>query len=400
MSHTAFPTQEIGSLPKFSWRTKPFRQQPLGERDIAIAGEWGRRLGVKELDSFLRLLTKRQNFTDAERRRIVDFSMLYALLMQERAGEQHTSEPGLDLVWSGEQARTEMYETPVSNIGGFEFLGRVRSFDNKYWREASIRRKPTYEGNYHLEEFLFTRKHTRRRVKVPVTDAITIVAWSDNYYYTRKWAKKRLPPAAKSFNARRELTLDLARVIRRVLGDLIESGAREIQLDSPAATQYQTIDDAKLVAEAFNETTRGLDAIFSLHSCFPPKYGYGILFPYLLEMKNCRRYSFEYANRDSYWSGLDGGRRIGYEDLKLFKEYGYEKELGVGVVHVHTDRLPSVRTVRDRILYAAKVTDLPPQKLFVNPDCGLRTRRPEVAYSMLGLVAAGAEEARRAIESD
>ena len=197
----AFPTQEIGSLPKFSWRTKPFRQQPLEEGDIAVARAWGRRLGVKNLESLLRLLKKRSGFTDEERRRIVEFSMLYAIAMQEKAGE-HLREPGLDLVWSGEQARTEMYETPVSNIEGFEFLGRVRSFDNKYWREASVRRKPAYVRDYHLDEFLYTKSHARRSPKIPVTDAITIVAWSDHYYYTRKWGRKSLPPAAKRFSAR------------------------------------------------------------------------------------------------------------------------------------------------------------------------------------------------------
>ena len=51
--------------------------------------------------------------------------------------------------------------------------------------------------------------------------------------------------------------------------------------------------------------------------------------------------------------------------------------------------------VRDRILYSAKVTDLPPENLYVNPDCGLRTRRPEIAQKMLDLVVGGAELARR-----
>ena len=403
IDHKAFPTQEIGSLPKFSWRTKPFRQQTIEEGDVAAARAWGRRLGVKDLDSLIHLLKKRGEFTMREKRRIVEFSMLYAVAMQERAGGgggERDSERGLDLVWSGEQARTEMYETPVSNIGGFEFLGRVRSFDNKYWREASVRRKPTYQNNYHLDEFLFTSRHTRRRAKIPVTDAVTLVAWSDHYYYTRRWTKRNLPPAARSFSARREMTLDLARVIRRVLGELIRRGAREIQLDSPAATQYQTADDAKLVAEAFNETTKGLDATFSLHSCFPPKYGYASLFPHILETKNCSRFSFEYANRDRYGVGVDSEKRPGYEDLKLFRDYSYEGELGIGVVHVHTDRLPTVSTVRDRILYAQKATNLPPEKLFVNPDCGLRTRRPEVAYKMLALVVAGADEARKALAAN
>jgi 5-methyltetrahydropteroyltriglutamate--homocysteine methyltransferase len=384
-----FPTQEIGSLPKFSWRTKPFRRLPLSDLEVEAAEVWGERLGVPGRSDLTRILSKRANFTDEEKRRIVDFSLLYAIRMEETAGGE-----GLDLVWSGEQARTEMYETPVSNIAGFEFIGKVRSFDNKYWRMASIRSPPSYKTNYHMAEFLFTKKHAKRKVKVPVTDAITIMSWSDNNFYTAKWAKERISPLKRSFSARREFTLELAKIVRRVIRELVEGGVEEVQIDIPAATQYQSQDDIKLVTEAFNETTKGISATFSMHSCFPPSTGYAILFPHLLEMKKCERFSFEYGNRDTFRRGVDGDARVGFADLKLFREYGYRKELGVGVIHVHTDVLPSVNVVRDRILHAAKVTDLAPENLYVNPDCGLRTRSPEVAQSMLDLVVAGAEKAR------
>jgi 5-methyltetrahydropteroyltriglutamate--homocysteine methyltransferase len=392
----AFPTQEIGSLPKFGWRTKPFRLMALSDDDLASAREWGDRLEVRGRTDLYRLLAKRYSFTEEEKKKIVDYSLLYAIRMCETAGLGIAKQPGLDLVWSGEQARTEMYETPVSNIDGFEFVGRVRSFDNKYWRMASIRSPPKYKENYHMEELEFTEKHTKGKPKVPVTDAITIMAWSDNNYYTGKWADKRgLSPTERGFSARREFTLELAKIIRRVIAELIEEGVREVQIDIPAATQYQSEDDIKLVSEAFNETTKGLNATFSVHSCFPPSTGYGILFPHLLEMKKCERFSLEYGNRDTFEKGLDAKARVGFEDLKLFKEYGYSKQLGVGVIHIHTDVLPSVEVVRDRILYSAKVTDLPAENLYVNPDCGLRTRRPEIAQKMLDLVVGGAELARR-----
>ena len=60
----AFPTQEIGSLPKFSWRVKPFRQTPLTDADIQTAREWGERLRVEGRDSLLKVLSKRANFSD------------------------------------------------------------------------------------------------------------------------------------------------------------------------------------------------------------------------------------------------------------------------------------------------------------------------------------------------
>jgi len=391
----SFPTQEIGSLPKFSWRTKPFRGMALNEGDIAAAEDWGRRLGVPGRSELLKVLARRADFSEADRKTIVDFSLLYAIRMGETAGAGLAENEGLDLVWSGEQARTEMYETPVSNISGFEFIGKVRSFDNKYWRMASIRGRPSYKNNYHIDELSFTARHAKRKIKVPITDAITIMAWSDNHYYTAKWARERVSPLRRSFSARREFTLDLAKIIRRVIRELIErQGVEEVQIDIPAATQYQSVDDIKLVTESFNETTRGLSATFSVHSCFPPKLGYRILFPHILDMKKCERFSFEFGNRDTYKRGLDPGSRAGFADLGLFKEYGYKKGLGVGVVHIHTDVLPTVGVVRDRALYSARVTDLDPESLYINPDCGLRTRRPEVAQRMLDLVVAGAEKAR------
>ncbi len=236
----------------------------------------------------------------------------------------------------------------------------MRSFDNKYWRMASIRSAPKYKENYHLDELLFTQKHAERKVKVPVTDAITIMAWSDNNYYTGKWAKKAgLPPAKRSFSARREFTLELAKIIRRVIRELIEKGVEEVQIDIPAATQYQSEDDIKLVAESFNETTKGLDATFSVHSCFPPEPGLRDPLPPPPGDEEVRALlASSTATETPSTRGLDAKSRVGFEDLKLFKEYGYKKELGVGVIHIHTDTLPSVEVVRDRMLYSAKVTDL------------------------------------------
>lgn len=380
-----FRTQEIGSLPKFGWRVKPMRNVELADDDIKEASEWANRLDI-DAKELIGILNKRKDFTDEEKKKIVEYSMLYAIRMEEKAG--------LDIVWNGEQARTEMYETPVSNISGFEFIGRVRSFDNKYWKIASIKRKPRFIKNYHLEEFLFTKRFASRKIKIPVTDAITIMAWSDNYYYVKKYLKADGHVSRINFSARREFALDLAKVLRKVLSELIENGAEEIQLDIPAATQYQNIEDIKLVVETFNETTSGLNAKFSVHSCFPPRIGYSLLFPHILEMKKCTRFSFEYANRDSLSGGLSDEVRVGYRDIRLFREYGYDKELGVGVIHVHTNILPKPEVIRDRIIYATKASGLDGEKIFVNPDCGLRTRSPEIAYNMLKLVAEGARLAR------
>ena len=83
----------------------------------------------------------------------------------------------------------------------------------------------------------------------------------------------------------------------------------------------------------------------------------------------------------------------GYEILKLFKEYGYNKEIGLGVLDVHSNKIESVETIRKRIEYASKIME--PKKLYVNPDCGLRTRRWDVAFKKLKNMVKASKLARK-----
>ncbi len=79
--------------------------------------------------------------------------------------------------------------------------------------------------------------------------------------------------------------------------------------------------------------------------------------------------------------------------MDLFNEHNVPGNIGLGVLDIHSDFVESPELVRDRILYAAKV--LGPERIFVNPDCGLRTRKLNVAYSKLQNMVKGAELARQ-----
>ncbi|MEM2923287.1 MAG: hypothetical protein QW560_02585, partial [Candidatus Nitrosocaldus sp.] len=82
--------------------------------------------------------------------------------------------------------------------------------------------------------------------------------------------------------------------------------------------------------------------------------------------------------------------------LKEFKEYGYSKEIGLGVVDVHVDDVESPELIRDRIVYAANI--LGAENIYVNPDCGLRTRSRSIAVEKLRVMVKGTELARKAFE--
>ncbi len=158
-----------------------------------------------------------------------------------------------------------------------------------------------------------------------------------------------------------------------------------IQYDEPAAGTHP--DEADLVAEGFNAATEGLDAEFSMHICFSD---YRSLFPALLEAKRCSQWAWEFANRDT--DGHDG-----YEVLNMFREYGDTRQIGLGVLDVHRDEIETPEKVSERIQRSAKILG-DPSRIWVNPDCGLRTRRLSVAYQKLTNMVAGARLARAAHE--
>ena len=83
--------------------------------------------------------------------------------------------------------------------------------------------------------------------------------------------------------------------------------------------------------------------------------------------------------------------------MKLFEEYGFRGDYGLGVIDVHTDFIESPELVRDRILHAAKIIGNP-SRIYVNPDCGLRTRAWEVSFQKLKNMVLGAELARKALK--
>lgn len=79
--------------------------------------------------------------------------------------------------------------------------------------------------------------------------------------------------------------------------------------------------------------------------------------------------------------------------MDLWTEHEAPFDVGLGVLDVHTDRIEGPELVRDRVLYAAGV--LGPERVRVNPDCGLRTRRWDVVAAKLKSLVEGTRLARK-----
>lgn len=383
MSAEKLITHEVGSLAKPEWRVRGIAGTPIGQRDVEQATTWGQRLQIDNgplLDVLLSAQASGVALSPEQKKEVRHWASVYGTRLQEVAG--------LDVVYDGEQNRSEMYEHAVRRAHGFESRGLVRAFDNKYYRKFAVTQEPSVKSPWHTDELLEIQRITEKDIKVPITGAYTIAAWSFDEHYRKQQGSQDRVQVAK--DARREFILDVARnLIRPNIEDLIDKGAKWIQIDEPAATTVPS--EVPLFVEAFNESTRGLDSEFSVHICFSD---YELLFPHITEMENCSQYSLEFANRDSRELGTREGDRPAYEVLRLFNQYGIDARIGLGVTDIHSDFIESPELVRDRILYAANVLG-DPRRVNPSPDCGLRTRTWDVAFDKLSSTVNGARLAEQ-----
>jgi 5-methyltetrahydropteroyltriglutamate--homocysteine methyltransferase len=377
-----FQTREIGSLAKPSWRVKAFAHRPLDEHDLQEARRWGTRL---ELDPtpLLKLLAQ-PVFDQTDLQQIDDWACRYAIRLQERAG--------LDVVYDGEQRRTEMYDHLISHTHGFEARGLVRSFDNKYYAKAAVVQPPALaDASTDVAEYQFAAAHTTRQVKVPLTGAYTIMDWSyDEHYRSRPGLGATNPTTT---DARRALTHDIAtNVLRPLAQALVHAGATWLQIDEPAAATRT--DEPDLVVHAFNTALKDLPCRKSLHICYSD---YSSLWPAVLELESCHELQPELANRDTHTLGTTEQDRPGYtQTLRLFQQPG-SPNIGLGVVDIHTDYVEPAQLVRDRILYATHTLN-DPNRVHINPDCGLRTRTWDSAYEKLARMVEGTRQAEATLD--
>jgi 5-methyltetrahydropteroyltriglutamate--homocysteine methyltransferase len=378
-------THEMGSLAKPAWRVKAGAGTPLTQADMEDAVVWGKRLQVSGYEDLIGLL-RQAPLEAAQRRAVAGWSSRYALRLLESAG--------LDVVYDGEQQRSEMYQWAVAHTIGFEPRGLVRSWDNKYYSKAAVIGPVSLKAPYHSEELAFVRGVAEARLKVPVTGAYTLADWSyDERYYTGtsllESAKAR---RAQRWDARRRFTLDLARnVIRPNVEALLALGAEWIQIDEPgASTDPQELD---LFVESFNTTVDGLDGFFSTHICFSD---YRLFFPAIESMTGCKQFAVGFANEDTRNLGVTDKARPGYQVIAKFRDLPHRPALGLGVLDVHTDFVEPPELIRDRILYAVNVFG-GPERIHVTPDCGLRTRSLEVSYAKLRNMVRGVELAKSAL---
>lgn len=267
-------------------------------------------------------------------------------------------ELGIDILVHGEFERGDMTTYFAENWEGFKISSPVRSYGNRYYRKPIVvgpieRPKPTT-----VEYFKYAQSLTKKPVKGMLTGPYTMCDWSFNEYYP----------------SREALTLAFAEVIHEEVKDLEEAGAQYIQIDEPAISTRP--EELELAIKAMRIVTNGIKAKTITHICYGD---FKTIYPRILDL-SVDILDFEFANNN-------------YTFLETFKNPKFTKEISVGVIDIHSHIIETKEQVKAGIKKALQVFE--PGKIYIDPDCGLKTRTPQEAYAKLKVMVEAVREVKQ-----
>jgi 5-methyltetrahydropteroyltriglutamate--homocysteine methyltransferase len=136
-----------------------------------------------------------------------------------------------------------------------------------------------------------------------------------------------------------------------------------------------------LVSRGLSIVTQGLKAKTVTHFCYGD---FARVFQQIVNLP-VGQLDIETANSD-------------YDLLELFRGKQFDKELAIGVLDVHSHRIETVEEVVAGIRRALEV--VPPQRLYIDPDCGLKTRTWDEAAAKLRVMVQGVRQVRKELGID
>jgi 5-methyltetrahydropteroyltriglutamate--homocysteine methyltransferase len=264
---------------------------------------------------------------------------------------------GIDVLTDGEMRRNEMVEFFAHRIDGYEFNGPVKVWGHNYFDKPSVVDDVTYDDPWLVDEYEFTSSITDAGVKVPITGPYTLANWSFDEVYDSTEA----------------LAYDLADLVNEEIAKLVDAGARYIQIDEPALAT--TPDDHAIVGECLERIAADIpdDVRIGLHVCYGD---YSRIYPEILDYP-VDEFDVELCNGD-------------YDQLDVFTSEEFTKDLALGVVDVHDAEVESVDEIKENIERGLEV--VPPERLVVSPDCGVKLLPREVAVEKLSNMVQAARE--------
>lgn len=330
----AFPTTTIGSFPQ----TDDIRQ--------------------------LRSKFKKGELTLEQYEEAIESATVDAIRWQE--------EIGLDVLVHGEFERNDMVEYFGEQLDGFLFTknGWVQSYGSRCVKPPVIYGDVSRPKDMTVRWSTFAAAQTDKPMKGMLTGPVTILQWS----------------FVRDDQPRDVTTNQIAFAIRDEVLALEEAGIAIVQIDEAAIREGLPLRKAKhphyldWAVKAFRITASGVQDKTQIHThmCYS-----------------------EFNNIIEHIAAMDADvitietSRSQMELLQAFANFEYPNEIGPGVYDIHSPRVPSTEEMASLLAKAAEL--LPARNLWVNPDCGLKTRKwPETKAALVNMVAA-AKQAREQI---
>ncbi len=274
----------------------------------------------------------------------------------------HQEKAGIDILVDGEMYRGDMCAYFAENLAGTKISGLVRSYGNRYYKKPIVVGKIKRDKPITVEWWEYSQSLTDKPVKGMLTGPYTMMDWTFNEYYPN----------------RRAVALAFADVINQEAKALMKAGATFIQIDEPAVSVR--VDELELAIEAMKRATKGLDRVkTATHICYGD---FAKIYPKMLEIP-VDQIDLEMTNSD-------------FELLNLFKKKKFTKEIGLGVVDVHSHEIEKKKEIEKNILRAMDV--IPTKQIYVDPDCGLKTRSENEAYAKLSVMCQAVHELRKRLQ--
>lgn len=289
----------------------------------------------------LRLDFKKGNIDGGNYRTGIAEHIKQAIVEQERLG--------LDVLVHGEAERNDMVEYFGENLDGFVFThnGWVQSYGSRCVKPPIIIGDVSRPQAITVEWAKYAQSLTDKPVKGMLTGPVTILCWS----FPREDV------------SRETIAKQIALALRDEVEDLEKAGIGIIQIDEPALREGLPLHQSDWAAylawavDAFrlNAAVAQNETQIHTHMCY------------------C-----EFNDIMDSIAALDADvitietSRSDMDLLDTFKEFNYPNEIGPGVYDIHSPNVPSVEWMEELLRKAAQ--SIPAERLWVNPDCGLKTR--------------------------
>ncbi|HOK52668.1 MAG TPA: 5-methyltetrahydropteroyltriglutamate--homocysteine S-methyltransferase, partial [Bacteroidales bacterium] len=305
--------------------------------------------------------------TEAQYKRFMHAEIEKCVRLQE--------ELSLNVLVHGEFERNDMVEYFGEQLDGFAFTeqGWVQSYGSRCVKPPIIYGDVSRPHAMTVEWTCFTQSLTPKPVKGMLTGPLTILKWSfvrdDQPWY--------------------DTLMQIAAALNEEVQDLQANGIKIIQIDEPALRESLPLRRKEWAMHlrhsihAFHVTVAGIDDQTQIHThmCYSE---FNDIIEYIAQL-------------DADVISIEASRS-GMELLQVFHQFKYPNAIGPGIYDFHSPRVPSVEEMENLIQKALEV--IPAEQLWVNPDCGLKTRGWSETLAALKNMVQAAQKARAQILSE